>query len=168
MPRPLSRDYGMGQELDGLRGWLIPLGMYLIALVVVAAVNFYITLSPLLDPQIQANPEWIGNGLMAAIIGNALGYALLFAGSAWALVLFFLRHVRFPLLMAAVLVFHAVLSLIGVLIMLWLLPGEPFSFDVMIVAVLSAIIWILYLSVSKRASITFQMGRPWKKANGAT
>ena len=59
-------------------------------------------------------------------------------------------------------------SLIGVLIRLWLLPGEPFSFDVMIVAVLSAVIWILYLSVSKRASITFQMGRPWKKAKGAT
>ncbi len=164
MPRQLSREYGEDQELNGLSGWLIPLGMYLIALVIIAAVNFFTTLSPLLDPLVQANPEMMGDGLMTAIIGNTLGYALLFGIGVWALVLFFMQQIRFPVVMTGVLILNLLLSLAGVLFMLWLLPGEPFSYDVIVVAVLSAVVWTLYLKFSKRVAKTFRKGRPWAGA----
>lgn len=158
----MNRSFGGNQKLEGLIGWLIPLGLYLSALVIIAAVNFFTTLSPLLDPEIQANPALMGDGLMAAAIGSTLGYALLFTCSAWAVVLFFLRHVRFPFVMVAVLVVNTLLRLAEVLMMLRLLPGEPLSYDVIVLAALSTAVWVLYLSSSRRVARTFRMGRPWK------
>ncbi len=163
MPRALSRDHGEDRELEGLSGWLIPLGMFLISLVIIAAVNFFTTLSPLLDPLVQANPGMMGDGLMAAVIGNTLGYALLFGLSVWAVVLFFMRHIRFPAVMVGVFVVNTLLSIAGVLIMIWLLPGELFSYDVVVVAVISAVLGVLYLKFSRRVKRTFQKGRPWRQ-----
>lgn len=166
MPQSLSREYGTGQELEGLSGWLIPLGMTLIALAIIAAVNFLTTVSPLLDPQIQANPELVGKGLMAAIIGNTLGYGLLFAACIWAIVLFFMRHIRFPLVAMGVLAIYFLMNAAGVILMLWLLPGEPFTYEVVIGSAVIAAAGILYLKLSRRVGRTFQKGHPWRWKHG--
>jgi hypothetical protein len=162
MSQQLSRDHGTGQELEGLSGWLIPFGMALMVMAVIAAVNFLTTVSPLLDPQILASPEMVGDGLMVAIIGNTMGYALLFAACIWAIVLYFMRHVRFPLVAMGVFVFFFMLNAAGIFLMRWLLPGEPFTHDVVIGSAVTAAAVILYLKLSRRVQRTFHKGRPWR------
>ncbi len=120
--------------------------------------NFFTTLSPLLDTLVQANPGMMGDGLMAAVIGNTMGYALLFGLSVWAVVLFFMRHVRFPAVMVGVFIVNTLLGIAGVLIMLWLLPGELFSYDVVVVAVISAVLGVLYLKFSRGSNAHFRRG----------
>ena len=151
-------------ELKGLSGWLVLVGIG----VVFSPIKLLFTYVPLYKP-IFEDGTWealttvgseVYNSLWAPLlIGEITFNSLIFAASICLIYLFFSKHYLFPKLYIGIVAFSIVFILLDAWIVTKVLPSEP-MFDPettkeFMRSLISGVIWIPYMLISKRVKSTF-------------
>ena len=152
------------QELKGLGGWLILVGIA----VIFTPVRMLATLVPLYHG-ILTDGTWEAlttqgsvsyNGLLAPLLTCEIAFnALLILASLYLIYLFFSKHYWFPRVYIALLVASLIFMPVDAWVVTFIVPDEPvFDPDTakeFARTLVAAVIWIPYMLVSKRVKATF-------------
>ena len=153
-----------GNEVkSGLGGWLVLVGFGTVLgpIIIFSHLNSYLTIfndgsyEMLTTPGSAVYTSFFGIFLWGEILCNAL----LFFAALYLILLFFSKKKLFPKLYIYVLVGSLIFVIIDALIAKQIFPSEPL-FDaettkILIRALLSSIIWVPYMLMSKRVKATF-------------
>lgn len=152
------------QELKGLGGWLILVGIG----VVLAPVRMLVSLVPIYKPIFEngtweaitsANSAHYNPRLAALIVGEIAINALIFVGSLFLIYLYFSKHRLFPkmyiALVAATLIFIPLDAWVASKFLVNQPAFDPETAKEFTRAIVAAVIWVPYMLVSKRVRLTF-------------
>ena len=159
-------------ELKGLGGWLILVGIG----VVIAPIRLLVTYIPMYKPIFEDgtwealtsvnssvyNPLW-GPLLLGEIVYNSI----MVAASIYLIYLFFSKHYLFPKLYIAIVAVSLVFIPLDAWLVTKILPAEPIfgpeTTKEFMRVLIGGLIWVPYMLISKRVKATFVEKMPNKK-----
>ncbi len=151
-------------KLDGLRGWLILVGIAVVFTPIKLLVTFFTVFKPIFENgtwevltsygSIAYNPIWA-----PLLIGEIAFNAALITASIYLVFLFFTKHHFFPKLYIAIVSASLIFIPLDAWVLTKAIPNEPL-FDPQTTkefmrTLIGALIWIPYMLVSKRVRTTF-------------
>lgn len=162
-----EKDSNENNELNGLDGWLVLVGIGLVLAPLLILKNIVETLLAYVDLFVQISAEYeltsVGERLRALMIGEVIVQSILLLASVLLIFLFFKKHYLFPRVYMAVLLSALVLIGLDALIMYRFIAAEDMDItNVMTLlgrTLLQCLIWIPYMLMSKRVKNTFIEGR---------
>lgn len=159
-------------ELKGLGGWLILVGIG----VVIAPIKLLVTYIPLYKPLFEdgtwealtsvSSPTY--NALWGPLlVGEGAYNSLMAAASIYLVYLFFTKHYLFPKLYIAIVAASLVFIPLDAWLITKILPAEP-MFDPetakeFMSVLIVGLIWVPYMCISRRVKATFVEKKPNKK-----
>lgn len=151
-------------ELKGLGGWLILVGIGVVLAPIRLLVAFIPVYAPILEEGVWGALTTPGSPayhpLWGPLLMGEIGYNLaMVAASVYMIYLFFTKHFLFPKVFIAICVASLVFIPLDAWIVTMIFPTEP-MFDPettmeFIRVVIASLIWIPYMLVSERVKLTF-------------
>lgn len=156
-------------ELKGLGGWLILVGLGVVVKPIRLLATFIPTYKPIFENGAWETLTTVGsvayNPLWAPLLIGEIAYnTLMFAASLYLIYLFFSKHYLFPKLYIGIVTLSLLFIPLDAWVVTEILPDEP-MFDTgttreFMRTFIWAVIWVPYLLVSQRVKVTFVRNRP--------
>ncbi len=151
-------------ELKGLQGWLILVGIGIVA----APVRMLYSLVPVYKP-IFEDGSWEAISVMTSelynpslsylIIGEIIINAIIFIGALTLIYYYFKKHYLFPKVYISLILLSLIFIPLDAWIVTKVLPGEtmfdPETMKEFLKTILAVVIWVPYMLISERVKLTF-------------
>ncbi len=163
-------------ELKGLGGWLVLVGIGLLFAPVRMVVSLFPAYSQIFEDGVwqemtNASSSSYIPYLGTFIVGEMIVNLIILGASIYLIYLFYYKHYLFPKIYIAVVVGSILFMLVDAWLLTKILPGEqmftPESAGEFVRSLIAAAIWVPYMLVSKRVRLTFVEHMPEERTQPA-